>query len=85
MTNIHYFEGYYGRHKEKIKKSDKNSSDKNNKMVRFTFRVDSNLAEKIRAKCLEKGKDFSKLNRILWESYFTVEENNEWKKEVENW
>lgn len=82
---MYEFRVYSKKNKAKNNVSNKKVFDKNNKIVRMAFRTDFELSQKIKEKCQEKNKSFSELNRILWGSYFNVEFNNAWKKEVENW
>lgn len=81
--NSEDFTHYYGRHKHQGNVVVQESVVRRYK--KYQFWADSGLTKKIDAKCKELDKDFSELNRILWQAYFIVEENNAWKKEVESW
>lgn len=78
------FERYYGGHKRRNNSVTQKDVDTNKSIIR-KFRINKDLDKKIEGKCLEKNKNFSELNRILWEAYFEVERNIAWKKEIEEW
>jgi hypothetical protein len=84
MANLYEFQRFHKDKKTNQKTVAQKSVDTNKDII-LKFRVNKKLADKIKEKCFEKETDISKLNRILWEAYFKVEENNEWKKEVESW
>jgi len=78
---------YYGRHKVQnnhVAQATVHNVPQNKTKI-LKFRVSDSLLEKIEDKCIEKNRNFSELNRILWEAYFEVEKNLAWKKEIAEW
>ncbi len=77
------FTHYYGKHRRLNRSVVQQSVVQ--RFKKYQFWADSDLTKQIENKCSELGKDFSVLNRILWQAYFKVERDNAWRKEVESW
>ena len=84
MTNIHYFEGYYGRHKDKKKRVAQNNVAQNREKV-LRCRIDNKTYERFLERCEVKNLDKSKLLREMIVYCLDKVDEIAWQKEVENW
>ena len=74
------FTHYYGRHRRK------NITVVHSSVVQtktFQVRIGGELRKKIENRVKDTGKNFSELNRLLWEDYFKKYEDKLWQKECE--
>ena len=78
------FTHYYGKYKQK-NTCVAQSNVAQNKTNVLRARMDNNLYNKIKEKCLETGKGEGELTRLLWMDYFKKIENKAWQEETKDW